>query len=267
MARKKKKQDNPDALHLEDVRLPKVGFFAFLRARFFAGIVIAAPIAITIWVTWSLIALIDKHVKPLIPPQLNIENYTQFAIPGFGVLVAVLAITLLGAVATNLIGRSFLRIGDRMINSIPYVRSVYRALKQIFETFANQGSNSFKEVVLIEYPKRGSWCIGFLAASAKGEVAQKLSPDHVAVFVPTTPNPTSGFLMYVPESEIKRLAMSIEDGAKLIISGGLVSPTAPSLDEDAAQGPRELPIPDPVESPAEASPDGLQPRKDGDARP
>lgn len=209
------------------VRIQKPGLLAWLRARFFAGIMFAAPIAITIWVTYSLITFIDQKIKPLIPAQWNPETYTKFALPGFGLLVAVIALTLLGTVATNLIGRSFLKAGERIINSVPYVRWVYKALKQIFETFANQGNTSFKEVVLVEYPKTGTWCIGFLAANAKGEIAAKLSPDHVGVFVPTTPNPTSGFLMYVHESEIVRLSMSVEDGAKMIISGGLVVPEMP----------------------------------------
>lgn len=243
MARKKKK-GSPDEVRLEPISIKKPGLLAWLRSRFFTGVVIAAPIAITISVTYWLITVVDNRIKPLLPPQLNIENYTQFAVPGFGVLVAVVALTLLGAVATNLIGRSFLKAGDRLINSVPYVRSLYKALKQIFETFGNSGNNSFKEVALIEYPKRGTWCIGFVAADAKGEVNQKLGEvdeTYVGVFVPTTPNPTSGFLMYVKREELIPLSMTVEDGAKMIISGGLVSPEMPQAKQGNSKPDPEIP--------------------------
>ena len=227
MAAKRNRKTNDNDVTLEPPKVKRPGFVGWLRSRFFTGVVIAAPIAITIGFTYWLVTTIDSYVKPLLPPQLKIETYTKFAIPGFGVLIVVLLLILLGAIATNLIGRSFLGAGERLINSVPYVRSLYNALKQIFETFANQGKSSFKEVCLIEYPKRGTWCIGFLSADAKGEVRERLGdPDEtfVGVFVPTTPNPTSGFLMYVREKEIIRLKMSVEDGAKMIISGGLVAP-------------------------------------------
>ena len=238
-ARKAEKQ--AAKVRLEGVKVAKPGLGAWLRARFFAGMVLAAPIAITVWLTYQFITFVDKQIKPLVPPEWNPETYTEVAIPGFGVLVAVIFLILLGTIATNLIGRSFLKAGERVINSVPYVRSIYNALKQIFETFATSNNQSFREVVLIEYPKVGTWCIGFLAANAKGEVRTKLASegrDFVGVFVPTTPNPTSGFLMYVHEDEIIRLDMTVEEGAKLIISGGLVVPDAPgeATETDADTG-------------------------------
>ena len=231
----KRAERKAEKLHLEGLKVAKPGLGAWLRARFFAGMVLAAPIAITVWLTYQFISFVDQQIKPLVPPEWNPERYTGFAIPGFGVLVAVLFLILLGMLATNLIGRSFLGAGERIINSVPYVRSIYQAIKQIFETFATSNNQNFREVVLIEYPKRGTWCIGFLSASAKGEVKTVLAKeggDFVGVFVPTTPNPTSGFLMYVHESELIRLEMSVEDGAKMIISGGLVAPDLERLGTD-----------------------------------
>lgn len=202
----------------------KPGILDWIRARFFAGVVIGAPIAITVIVTIWLIDFIDKHVKPLIPPAWNPETYTPFAIPGLGVVVVVLVLILLGTLGTNLIGRFMIRSGERIMSSVPYVRVVYKLLRQITDTVANQGSNSFKEACLVEFPKPGTWALGFLAGGARGEIARQLGPDMLSVFVATTPNPTSGFLVFVPASQVKRLSMSVEDGAKLIISGGLVVP-------------------------------------------
>lgn len=203
---------------------PKPTLFGWLRSRFFAGVVIAAPIAISIGVVYWFILFMDARIKPLLPPILKPETYTNIAIPGFGVLVAIIALTLLGAIATNLIGRSILRISDRMLSSIPVVSNLYSAFKQLFELIASNEQATFKEVVLVEYPKKGTWCIGFLTARARGEVRSRLGEEFIGVFVPTTPNPTSGFLMYVSGDEIIHLDMTVEEGAKLIISAGLVVP-------------------------------------------
>lgn len=221
MSKKKKKKAE---IGLSVEKPPRQTLFAWLRGRFFAGVVIAAPIAISIGVVYWLITFLDARIKPLLPPILKPETYTNIAIPGFGVLVAIAGLTLLGAVATNLIGRSVLRLSDRLLSRIPVVSNIYSAFKQLFEILGSNQQASFKEVVLVEYPKKGTWCIGFLTARARGEVRGHLDEDFVGVFVPTTPNPTSGFLMYVHESEIKRLTMSIEEGAKMIISAGLVVP-------------------------------------------
>ncbi len=225
-----KKQKSSDSTQKQGRQ--RVGLVAWLRARFFAGIVIAAPILITFMFLSWLIAEIDKRIKPLIPAAWNPETYTRFAIPGLGVLVAVILLTLLGAIAANLIGRSLIHAGDRLMRRVPVVRNIYSALKQLFETLAQNNQASFKEVVMMEYPKRGTWCIGFITAPAKGEVSQKLGSDMIGVFVPTTPNPTSGFLMYVDPSEVIRLDMTVEDGAKMIVSAGLVVPEPPSAETE-----------------------------------
>lgn len=205
----------------------QVGMFAWLRGRFFAGMVIAAPLAATYYILQFLITFIDDRVKPLLPPLLKPETYTNYAIPGFGVLVLVVALTILGAVAANLVGRSLLAATDRVLSRIPIVRNVYAALKQLTEVLANNQQQSFDRCVMVEYPKKGSWCVGFVSSNAKGEIGAKLSPEMVGVFVPTTPNPTSGFLIYVHKSEVIEMEMSVEDGAKMILTAGLVVPEFP----------------------------------------
>ncbi|MEL6752873.1 MAG: DUF502 domain-containing protein [Pseudomonadota bacterium] len=231
MAKKKQKEHKDGGLMVEPTQLPRQTLFGWLRGRFFAGIVIAAPIAISIGIVSWLIGEIDKRVKPLLPPILDPETYTNIAIPGVGVLVAIILLTLLGAVATNLIGRAALRLSDRILSRIPVVSNIYNAFKQLFELLASSDQNNFQEVVLVEYPKKGTWCIGFLTAKAKGELRTNLSDEHIGVFVPTTPNPTSGFLMYLHQSEVIRLEMSVEEGARMIISAGLVVPEQMPMEE------------------------------------
>lgn len=201
-----------------------VGLFAWLRGRFFAGMVIAAPLAATFFILQFLITFIDNRVKPLLPPLLQPETYTNYAIPGFGVLVLVVALTVLGAVTANLVGRSLLAATDRILSRIPIVKNVYAALKQLTEVLANNQQASFDRCVMVEYPKKESWCIGFVSSHAKEEIGSKLGTSKIGVFVPTTPNPTSGFLIYVEESETIALEMTVEEGAKMILTAGLVVP-------------------------------------------
>ena len=232
--------------HKPDAGLPladkpkKLSLFAWLRGRFFAGMVIAAPIAITFYALRWVINTIDNTVKPLLPTFIKPETYTKFAIPGFGVIVMVIALTILGAIAANLIGRSIVRGSDRLLSRLPVVRNIYSAIKQLVDVIANNQTASFDEVVLVEYPKRGSWCLGFVASAAKGEIKAALGPEFLGVFVPTTPNPTSGFLIYVMPEEVIRLRMTVEEGAKMILSAGLVVPEHLPLAEGETLSPKRI---------------------------
>lgn len=218
------KGKTPDEL-ITNLNKPKpLGLFAWLRGRFFAGMVIAAPLAATYFILQFLITFIDDRVKPLLPPLLQPETYTNYAIPGFGVLVLIVALTVLGAVTANLVGRSLLAATDRIFSRIPIVKNVYAAIKQLTEVLANNQQASFDRCVLIEYPKKDSWCIGFVSSHAKGEIGAKLGTKKIGVFVPTSPNPTSGFLIYLEETETISLEMSVEEGAKMILTAGLVVP-------------------------------------------
>ena len=211
-----------------------VGLFAWLRGRFFAGMVIAAPLAATFFILQFLITFIDNRVKPLLPPLLKPETYTNYAIPGFGVLVLVVALTILGAVTANLVGRSLLAATDRILSRIPIVKNVYAALKQLTEVLTNNQQASFDRCVLVEYPKKESWRIGFVSSHAKQEIGSTLGASKIGVFVPTTPNPTSGFLIYVEESETIPLEMTVEEGAKMILTAGLVVPDYETPEERAS---------------------------------
>lgn len=211
------------------VKVPaeKPNVAAWLRERFVAGMLIALPIVATFIILEFLINLIDSRVVPLLPPALRPETYLDYAVPGFGLIILVLFLTLLGAVATNILGNYFVNLTDRVLTRVPVVRSVYSVFKQIRDVFQSNTADQYKEIVMVQYPKEGSWVIGFVAGPAKAEVAHRMGPGFISVFVPTVPNPTSGFLLFVKEEDVVRLEMSIEEGAKLILSGGLVYPDFP----------------------------------------
>lgn len=198
--------------------------FQRLRAYFITGILVTAPITITAWLTIAIVNFIDGRVGRLIPPRYDPETYLPFPIPGLGLIFVILFLLLVGMLATNFMGRFFVRLGEGILDRLPVIRSLYGATKQIIETvFANQ-SDAFREVVMVEYPRKGMWVLGFLTGTAKGEIQDKTSDDVVNVFVPTTPNPTSGFLLFVPRKDVQVMDMTIEEGIKLVVSAGIVTP-------------------------------------------
>ncbi|MEM1140704.1 MAG: DUF502 domain-containing protein [Pseudomonadota bacterium] len=206
-----------------------------LRTFFLTGLVVAAPIGITLYLIWSFVAFVDKTVIPLIPARYNPETYLPYSIPGLGVVLLILALILLGMLTANFLGRSLLTFGERVVERMPVVRSIYATLKQIMETVVAQGQQSFQQVCLVEYPRRGIWAIGFISTDTKGIVRAALDQEMVNVFLPTTPNPTSGFLLFVPRADIIILEMTVEEAAKSVISAGLVMPDKRS--PDAAEAP------------------------------
>ena len=203
-----------------------------MRNNFLTGLIICAPVAITIWLTWTFVRWADSWVKPYIPARYNPENYLQFAIPGFGLLIAVMIITMVGFLGKNLIGRSIVNFGESILHRMPLVRSIYKSLKQIFETVLKEESTSFKKVGLIEYPSPGLWSLVFISTDVKGELEvrfNELGQAMVTVFLPPTPVPTAGFLLFVPREKVTMLDMSTEEAAKLLISGGLITPDYPVI--------------------------------------
>ena len=198
-----------------------------LRNYFLTGFIVAAPLAITVYIVWSFIGWINSWVKPYIPAAYSPDTYLPFALPGFGLLVAIFVITMIGFLAANIVGRSIVSVGEHLLGRMPLVRGVYKALKQIFETVLSNKSDMFRQVGLVEYPRKGVWSLVFVSSEKETEINARLDKEGdplIAVFMPCTPNPTTGFLMYVYRSEIVLLDMSIEDGAKLIVSAGLVAP-------------------------------------------
>ncbi len=202
----------------------RLGFIRRLRINLLAGVLITAPIGITFYLTWLVIGWIDSKVTPIIPEQYNPETYLRFSIPGLGLVVAIVILILIGALTKGVIGLWWVHTSERLLARMPVVRSLYGAVKQIFETIMKQQSNAFRQVVLFEYPRRGSWAIGFITGQTEGEV-QSLTEDQVVnVFLPTTPNPTSGYLLFIPKKDLVILGMSVEEGIKMVVSGGIVTP-------------------------------------------
>ncbi len=200
------------------------GGIARLRAYFLTGVIVTAPISITVFLVWQFLTFLDTQVEGLLPARYNPETYLPFSLPGVGLLIMLAFLTIVGMLTAGLAGRTLVRLGERLLARMPVVRSVYGTLKQIFETVLAQSSRSFREVVLIEYPRRGLGAIGFVTGPTRGEIQARSDEELVNVFLPTTPNPTSGFLLFVPKKDLIHLDMSIEDGIKLVISGGIVAP-------------------------------------------
>lgn len=199
-------------------------FLGHLRGYFLAGVLVTAPIGITFYISWLLIRWVDSKVTPLLPPEYNPETYLHVGVPGLGLIIVFIVLTFIGWVTAGFLGRLWFRASEHVLQRMPVIRSVYGAIKQIIETILQQQSNAFREVVLFEYPRRGSWAIGFITGTTRGEVQNQTEDDVVNVFLPTTPNPTSGYLLFIPRRELIVLEMTVEEGIKMIISGGIVTP-------------------------------------------
>ncbi len=227
-----------------DPETPKrPGLFARLRGSFLTGLVVIAPVGLTIWLVWSVVGWIDGFVLPLVPnyyqpdkliqTYLGLEPSVQIDVRGIGVVIFLLFTVFIGWVAKGYIGRSLIRYAESLVERTPVVRSIYSGIKQISETVFAQSERSFEKACLIEYPRKGIWAIGFISTTAKGEVSARAGNTGalLSIFVPTTPNPTSGFLLFFPAEDVIELDMSVEDAAKLVISAGLVYPNDKELNE------------------------------------
>ncbi|MCU9846841.1 DUF502 domain-containing protein [Defluviimonas sp. WL0024] len=220
------------------------GILARLRANFLTGLVVVAPVGLTLWLIWTVTGWIDSWVLPFVPDQYQPDRFikdilgedTAINVRGVGVVVFLLFTVFVGWIAKGLIGRSLIGWGEGLVDRMPVVRSVYSGVKQVAETVFSQTESKFDKACLIEYPRPGIWAIGFVSTAAKGEILARLPDDEVmTVFLPTTPNPTSGFLLYVPKRDVSFLDMSVEDAAKLVISAGLVYPNGKDKDKEKPQ--------------------------------
>jgi uncharacterized membrane protein len=202
------------------------GFMARIRNYFLTGLIVAGPIAITFYLTWWFVTWVDALVRPLVPEAYRPEQYLPYGIPGSGLIVAFVALTLLGFLTANLIGRTLVDLGERLLGRMPVVRAIYRGLKQVFETLFSGSGSSFRKVGLVEYPSPGMWSIVLISQPPSVEVAANLpgQEEHISVFLPCAPNPTTGFFFYVPKSRVIEIDMSAEDAATLIMSAGVVQP-------------------------------------------
>ncbi len=223
MAKSDKKSEPLSALLQNTPPPPPPTFSKRLRNYFVTGVAVTAPVAITVYLVWAIVAWIDHRLTPLIPGRYNPNTYLPFDIPGLGLVLALVILTVIGALTANFFGRLLVDTTEKIMSRMPVIRSIYGTTKQVFDTIAAQNSTSFKEVVLVEYPRKGLWAIAFVATETKGPVAKVMNEPMVSVFLPTTPNPTSGFLLFVPRRDLITLDMSIEEGIKYVISAGLVT--------------------------------------------
>ncbi|MBN9062408.1 MAG: hypothetical protein BGP06_06100 [Rhizobiales bacterium 65-9] len=199
---------------------------SWLRTYFLTGLIVAGPVAITLYIAWALVTWVDGWVKPFIPRPYLPETYLPFVVPGFGLIIMILVLILIGFLTANLVGRTIVDMSERMLARTPFVSGLYKGVKQIFETVFSQSGSSFRKVGLVQFPAPGMWSIVFLSAPATGEVSEKLpaAGEYLSVFLPCTPNPTTGFYFYVARRDVIELGMSVEDGAKLVMSAGLIQP-------------------------------------------
>ncbi len=210
-------------------RAPRTPILQRLRNDFLAGLVVVLPLFLTAYLLYWMIDFVDAKVIPLVPRDYNPENVFGRNIFGLGLLLFLVFTTLVGALAKNLVGRSILGLGEGILERTPIVRPIYNGLKQIAETLFTQTGTTFEGACLVEYPRRGCWSVAFVSSRVRSEIRQRSGgEDLVSVFLPMTPNPTAGFLRFVPRSDIVPLDMSLEEAAKLIISGGLVTEPSPS---------------------------------------
>jgi len=212
------------------------GFVARFRNYFLTGLIVAGPIAITFYLTWWFVTWVDGLVRPFVPVAYRPETYLPFGLPGSGLVVAVFALTLLGFLTANLIGRSLVDLSERLLGRIPAVRAIYRAMKQVFETLFSGKGSSFRRVGLVEFPSPGMWSIVLISQPPNEEIANSIpgKEEHISVFLPCAPNPTTGFFFYLPRSKVLEVEMSAEDAATLIMSCGVVQPGADSQKKMAA---------------------------------
>jgi uncharacterized membrane protein len=199
---------------------------ARLRSWFFTGLVVFGPVAVTAYIAWFVIDTVDGWVKPWLPQSLSPDGYLPFHVPGFGVLIALVGLTLLGFLTANIIGRTLVKFSEAMLDRMPLVRGVYKGLKQVFETVFSQSGSQFRKVGLVEFPVKGSWSIVFVSSEPGRVVSSALPGDKpmISVFMPCTPNPTTGFFFYIAAEDVIELPISADEAAKLIMSAGLIQP-------------------------------------------
>ena len=203
----------------------QTGLAGRIRNWFLTGLVVAGPLAVTAWLIWTVVRWADDFVRPFIPPAYRPETYLPWPIPGTGLVVAFVTLTLLGFLTANLVGRTLVELGEGLLSRMPIVRPIYKTMKQIFETLFSKTGSSFRKVALVEFPAPGMWSLVFLSQPPGSEVAAKLPEgEHVSVFLPCTPNPTTGFFFFVKRSELRELDISVENAMTLLISAGMVQP-------------------------------------------
>src|SRR4029077_14777101 len=223
------------AADVAKVAASQTSFAARIRNYFLTGLVVAGPLAITVWLVWSIITWVDDFVRPMIPPTYRPESYMPWPIPGTGLIIAFVVLTLLGFLTANLVGRTLVELGESLLSRMPIVRPIYKTMKQIFETLFSKSGSSFRKVALVEFPAPGMWSLVFLSQAPSDGIAARLpKTEHISAFMPCTPNPTTGFFFYVPRKDLIELDISVEAAMTLLISAGMVQPDAEAKKKWAA---------------------------------
>ena len=216
---------DPSTVDVPKVVSPHTSVAGRLRNYFLTGLVVAGPLAITVWLIWSLITWVDGFMRPIIPPDYRPESYLPWPIPGTGLIIAVVGLTLLGFLTANLVGRTLVGWGEGVLDRLPIVRPIYKTMKQIFESLFSKTGSSFRKVALVEFPAPGMWSLVFLSQPPSADLVKRLpAGEHVSAFMPCTPNPTTGFFFYVKRKDLIELDISVENAMTLLISAGMVQP-------------------------------------------
>jgi uncharacterized membrane protein len=214
---------------------PTTGFIARIRNYFLTGLIVAGPVAVTLWLVWWFVTWVDNWVRPFIPTPYRPETYLPVDIPGFGLIIVFVTLTLLGFLTANLVGSKLVSLGESLLSRMPIVRPIYRTAKQIFQTLFSSSGSSFRKVGLVEFPAPGMWSLVLLTQSPTVEISSRLPPtEHVSAFMPCTPNPTTGFFFYVPRRDVIDLDITVEQAMTLLISAGIIQPGADHQDRLAA---------------------------------
>jgi uncharacterized membrane protein len=225
MSETENNSSDPLIVDVARVATPHTSVAGRLRNYFLTGLVVAGPLAITVWLIWSLITWVDGFMRPVIPPDYRPESYLPWPIPGTGLIIAVIGLMLLGFLTANLVGRTLVGWGEGVLDRVPIVRPIYKTMKQVFEALFSKTGSSFRKVALVEFPAPGMWSLVFLSQPPSGDLVKKLPlGEHVSAFMPCTPNPTTGFFFYVKRKDLIELDISVENAMTLLISAGMVQP-------------------------------------------
>jgi uncharacterized membrane protein len=196
-----------------------------IRNYFLTGLIVAGPVAVTLWLIWWFVNWVDSLVRPLIPSVYRPETYLPFNIPGLGLIIAFVALTLLGFLTANFLGNKLVTFGESLLSRMPIVRPIYRTAKQIFQTLFSSSGSSFRRVGLVEFPSPGMWSLVFLTQAPSADISARLpATEYVSAFMPCTPNPTTGFFFYVPRRDVIDLDISVEEAMQLLMSAGIIQP-------------------------------------------
>ena len=210
-------------------------FISRLKTYFMTGVLVTAPLGLTIYIIWFIIDFFDRSMVKLLPEHFHPDVIFPFTVPGIGVIFFIFIFVFIGFLTANYIGRQIIYLGQSILETTPIIRGIFGAIKQIFETLFSQNATAFRQVVLVEFPRKNCWALGFVTAETREEIKNLHSYDVLSIFIATTPNPTSGFFMFYDKKDVYPLKMTPEEGIKMVISGGIITPPDKRSKEEKQQ--------------------------------